>query len=154
MQIAIRHPELVDKLILGSALCKRRGVPAQFWEFMKKADISNMPPELKEGYLKVSPNPEGLQVMHDKDAARMRTFKDVPDDAIRAVRAPTLIMMGDRDVVTLEHTSELMRLFPNARLLVLPGGHGEYLGEVTVPTVDSGYPELTAQLIARFLAAP
>ena len=87
-------------------------------------------------------------------SAGRQTFKDVPDDAIRAVRAPTLVVMGDRDVATLEHATELTRLFPDARLLVLPGGHGEYLGEVTFPLVDAGYPELTARLIARFLDAP
>ena len=32
MQITIRHPEIVNKIILGSALCKRNGVPAQFWD--------------------------------------------------------------------------------------------------------------------------
>ena len=52
------------------------------------------------------------------------------------------------------HATELTRLFPDARLLVLPGGHGEYLGEVTFPLVDAAYPELTARLIARFLDAP
>jgi pimeloyl-ACP methyl ester carboxylesterase len=154
LQLAIRHPGRVRKLIFASSMTKRAGARPELWAFIDRADISNMPQPLKDAFLRVNPDVEQLKVMHDKDAARMRTFKDVPDDAIRAVRAPTLIMMGDRDVVTLEHTSELMRLFPNARLLVLPGGHGEYLGEVTVPTVDSGYPELTAQLIARFLAAP
>lgn len=35
MLIAIHHPEIVNKLILGSALCKRNGVPEQFWNYMK-----------------------------------------------------------------------------------------------------------------------
>nr|WP_232325318.1 alpha/beta hydrolase [Pedobacter panaciterrae] len=43
VQIAIRHPEIVNKIILGSALCKRNGVPAQFWDFMKHAQLSTMP---------------------------------------------------------------------------------------------------------------
>jgi alpha-beta hydrolase superfamily lysophospholipase len=32
VQIAIRHPEIVNKIILGSALCKRNGMPVQFWD--------------------------------------------------------------------------------------------------------------------------
>jgi hypothetical protein len=36
-----------------------------------------MPEQLKEAYLKVSHNPKGLQVMHDKDAKRMVNFKDI-----------------------------------------------------------------------------
>ncbi len=58
IQIAIRHPEIVNKIILGSALCKRNGVPAQFWDFMKQAQLANMPEQLKEAYLQVTPNPK------------------------------------------------------------------------------------------------
>jgi pimeloyl-ACP methyl ester carboxylesterase len=54
---------------------------------------------------------------------------DVPDGAVRSVRAATLIVVGDRDIVRLEHAVELTRLIRDARLLVLPGGHGDYLGE-------------------------
>ena len=78
VQIAIRHPEIVDKIILGSALCKRNGLPEQFWDFMKQAQLANMPEQLKEAYLKEAPNPNGLQIMHDKDVKRMVNFKDIP----------------------------------------------------------------------------
>ena len=71
VQIAIRHPEMVTKLVLGSPLCKRNGVPPQFWDFMKHASLANMPVELKEAYLKDSPNEKGLQNMHDKDAEKL-----------------------------------------------------------------------------------
>jgi pimeloyl-ACP methyl ester carboxylesterase len=37
LQIAIRHPEIVNKIVLGSALTKRNGIPEQFWEHMKQA---------------------------------------------------------------------------------------------------------------------
>jgi len=36
----------------------------------------------------------------------------------------------------------------------LPGGHGEYLGEATVPLADHGHPELTARLVEQCLARP
>lgn len=65
LQIAIRHPGIVDKIILGSALAKRNGVPPQFWEFMDQASVDHMPGKLKSAFLKVSPNPSGLQMMHD-----------------------------------------------------------------------------------------
>jgi pimeloyl-ACP methyl ester carboxylesterase len=56
VQIALRHPGLVHKMVLGSALCKRSGVPPQFFEFMKQASLDNMPQELKEAYLAVTPD--------------------------------------------------------------------------------------------------
>jgi pimeloyl-ACP methyl ester carboxylesterase len=90
--------------------------------------------------------------MHDKDLERMRHFQDVPDAQLRVVRAPTLILLGDRDVTRPEHAVELTHLIPDARLLVLLGGHGEYMGEITMPQRTHG-PELTAGLVAEFLDA-
>jgi pimeloyl-ACP methyl ester carboxylesterase len=106
MLIAIHHPQIVDKLILGSALCKRNGVPKQFWSFMSRQTLANMPKQLKEAYLQVSPNPKGLQIMHDKDMKRMLVFKDIPDAKIKSIKAPTLIIIGDHDIIRPEHAIE------------------------------------------------
>lgn len=53
-----------------------------------------------------------------------------------------------------EHAVELTRLIPDARLLILPGGHGDYLGEAVATQADTRVPELTAGLIEEFLDAP
>jgi len=151
LQVAIRHPQLVRKLVFASAMTKRDGAQPQLWEFIKKADFSNMPQPLKDAFLKVNPDPQKLKTMHDKDAARMQTFKDVPDDLVRSVRAPALIVLGDQDIVKPEHAIELTRLIPGARLLILPGGHGDYLGEAIMTQEETRYPELTARLIEEFL---
>ena len=90
--------------------------------------------------------------MHDKDAARMQNFQDIPDDLVRAVMAPTLVIAGDRDIVRPEHAVELSQLIPEARLLVLPGGHGDYLGEAIMTPEGSRYFEVTARLVEDFLA--
>ena len=60
-------------------------------------------------------------------------------------------MLGDQDIVKPEHAIELARLISGARLLILPGGHGDYLGEAVMTQKDTRSPELTAQLIAEFL---
>lgn len=146
LQIAIRHPELVDKLVAASALCKRNGVPSQFWDFMKQARLENMPEQLKEGYKKVASDTSGLQIMHDKDAKRMVDFKDIPDEKITLIKAPTLIIIGDKDVITPEHAIEMYRLIANSELAIIPGGHGEYIGEVT--TLKPNYQE------SDFIAVP
>ena len=137
LQIAIRHPELVDKLIAASALCKRNGVPSQFWGFMERARLENMPEQLKEGYKKVASDTSDLQVMHDKDAKRMVNFKDIPDEKIKSIKAPVLIIIGDKDVITPEHAIEMHRLIANSELAIIPGGHGEYIGEIT--TIKPNY---------------
>jgi pimeloyl-ACP methyl ester carboxylesterase len=151
LQVAIRHPQLVRKLIFASSMTKREGAHPQLWEFMKQANFSNMPQPLKDAFLRVNPDVHQLKTMHDKDAARMQNFKDVPDVLVGAVRAATLIVLGDQDIVKAEHAVELTRLISGARLLVLPGGHGDYLGEAVMTQKDTRYPELTARLIEEFL---
>lgn len=151
LQIALRHPEIVDKMILGSALCKRNGVPAQFWDFMKQANLANMPQELKDAYLAVTPNPEGLQIMHDRDAKRMVNFKDIPDEQIKSIKAPTLIIIADKDVITPEHAIEMHRQIAGSELAIIPGVHGEYIGEITTLKSNSQEIDFVIPMIKRFL---
>jgi pimeloyl-ACP methyl ester carboxylesterase len=121
LQIAIRHPALARKLVVASAMFKRDGLYPEFWESMKHATLGNMPAELREAYLKAAPHPERLQTFHDKSVKRMLEFKDMRDEEIRSIAAPTLVMIGDADVVRPEHAVEMFRLLPHARLAVLPG---------------------------------
>lgn len=151
LQVAIRHPEIVNKMILGSALAKRNGVPDWFWGFMSQAKLENMPAQLKDGYKKVVADTNGLQVMHDRDAKRMVNFKDIPDEQIKSIKAPTLIIIGDKDVITPEHALELHRQIANSELAIIPGGHGEYIGEVTTVTADFKESDLVVPMIEKFL---
>jgi pimeloyl-ACP methyl ester carboxylesterase len=151
LQIAIRHPEIVDKMILGSALAKRKGVPDRFWDFMSQAKLENMPEQLKQGYKKVAADINGLQRMHDRDAKRMVNFKDIPNEQIESIKAPTLIIIGDKDVITPEHALELHRQIQNSELAIIPGGHGEYIGEITTLTPDFKESDLVVPMIEKFL---
>lgn len=151
LQVAIRHPERIGKLVFASSMTRRDGAHPQLWELLKQADFSSMPQPLKDAFLRVNPSVQQLRTMQDKDAARMRSFQDVPDDLVRSIRAPTLIVLGDRDIVKPEHALELTRLIPGARLLILPGGHGDYLGEAAATQKPSPYLEHVAGLIAEFL---
>lgn len=154
LQIAIRHPEIVHKIIAGSALAKRNGVPGWFWDFMKQAKLENMPEQLKAAYKQVSPDTNGLQVMHDRDAKRMVNFKDISDEQIKSIKAPTLIIIGDKDVITPEHAIELHRQIANAELAIIPGGHGEYIGEITTLKPYTKESEFVVPMIEKFLNKP
>jgi pimeloyl-ACP methyl ester carboxylesterase len=151
LQVAIRHPDLVRKLVFASAMTRKEGAWPQLWEFMETADFSNMPQPLKDAFLRVNPDPHQLRVMHDKDAERMRRFEDVPDALLKEVRASVLVVIGDHDIVKPEHALDLQRQIAGARLLVLPAGHGDYIGEAVMTQRASRYPELVAGLIEQFL---
>jgi pimeloyl-ACP methyl ester carboxylesterase len=154
LQIAIRHPEVVNKIVLGSALSKRNGVPTQFWDFMKQAKLDNMPQELKSAYLKVAADSAGLQVMHNRDVKRMLNFKDIPDQQIKSIKAPALIINGDKDVITPEHALEMHRMLSSSELAIIPGVHGEYIEEITTLKSNSHQANFVIQMIKRFLDSP
>jgi pimeloyl-ACP methyl ester carboxylesterase len=151
IQIAIRHPEIVNKIILGSALAKRNGVPDWFWGFMAQASLENMPGQLKDGYRKVAADANGLQIMHDRDAKRMVNFRDIADEQIKTIKAPALIIIGDKDIITPEHALELHRQIAYSELAVIPGGHGEYIGEITTLNPDFKESNLVVPIIEKFL---
>jgi pimeloyl-ACP methyl ester carboxylesterase len=154
LQVAIRHPDLVRKLIFASSMTKRSGALPQFWGFLQNGTFADMPQPLKDAFLEVNPDPQKLRNMHDKDLERMQHFVETSDEDVRSVKAPTLVLLGDRDVPTPAHAIELVQLLPQARLLILPSGHGDYLGELTATRAGSRYPELTASLIEEFLNSP
>ncbi len=145
LQIAIRHPQVVRKLIAISTFFSRDGGPPQFWEWMKNARLENMPAELQAAYRAVAPHPENLRLFHDKAAQRMRDFKDLPLEQLHAIAAPTLVVCGDADVVRPEHAVALSRLLPHAQLAILPGTDHMAMMTRSVSLVP---------MIETFLAAP
>jgi len=153
LQIAIRHPQIVNKIILGSPLFNRDGVSSGFWDFMKNASLANMPQPLQDAYLKLNPgDTAGLQTMHDRDAKRMVDFKNIPEAKIQSITAPALIINGDKDVILSEHVLALHKLLANSQLAIIPGTHGEYMGEVTTITHDFKESDLViVPMIEKFL---
>ena len=121
LQIAIRHPRLVRKLVVLSGMYKRDGMYPWFWESMQHASLDSMPAELKDAYRATAPHPEQLQSFHDKSVRRMLDFKDWRDEDIHGIAAPALIVVADHDVVRPEHAVEMFRLLPHGQLAVLPG---------------------------------
>ncbi len=151
LQLAIRHPAIVNKLVLAAAAYKRSGFPTGFFDGMKLATIDHMPAPLKEAFLEVNPDREKLLVMFEKDRDRMISFRDIPDQAIRSIKFPALIINGDGDVVTTEHALELHRSIAGSNLAILPGVHGSYTGEITTPG-ENTIIEFVAFIIRQFLA--
>lgn len=110
-----------------------------------------MPQELKDVYIKVAPNADGLQIMYDGDAKRMVNFKDIPDSQIKAIKAKTLIIIADKDVITPEHAIESHRQIDGSALAIIPGVHDEYIGEITTLKSNSKGADLVIPTIESFL---
>ncbi|MBA3680887.1 MAG: alpha/beta hydrolase [Bacteroidetes bacterium] len=151
IEIALRHPELINKLILSSTFCKHNAVFPQFWDIFKNADLKNMPQALKDGFLKVNNDSAALLKMFNRDVERMQNFKGWSDTQIKSITVPTLIMNGTKDVATVEHAMEMHRLISSSDLVILPGVHGQYLGEVTTLTNGKWEAHYAVEIIEEFL---
>ena len=150
LQIAIRHPDLVNKIVPISGVYRRDGLVPGFFESMPKATLNVMPAVLREAFLKETPDTAKLLVMFQKDKQRMIDFKDWSDDDLRSIKAPAMIISSDRDVIMPEHTLRMARVIPGARLVILPGVHGSSIGAAEAG-VGKGYAEITAKLVEEFL---
>ncbi|GAA4300235.1 alpha/beta fold hydrolase [Compostibacter hankyongensis] len=151
LQLAIRHPERVRKIVVISANYKREGLIPGFFEGLQQATLKDMPQPLQEAYLEVHPDTGGLRIMFEKDRQRMLQFKDMADDQLRAIQAPALVMGADRDVVRPEYILKMGRLIPHAHAVILPGTHGAFIGEVCTAEKGSPLPGIAVALIEDFL---
>lgn len=149
--LAMRYPELVNKLVVASAAYKRSGFMPGFFEMMQQTTMAEMPQKLKDAFLEINPDTAMLRKMFDRDRQRMINFKDWSDDEIRSIKAPTLVINGDADVITTEHAVEISRMIPGARLAILPGVHGEFMEEIMTVSDTNKAADYFVPLIEAFL---
>lgn len=151
LQFAIRHPGMTNRIIVASTFSKRSGAPGWFWDMMSQPSFEDMPQVFKDEFLKINPDTNALYRMYARDVARMQSFPDITDEQLQSIKAPAFIILGDKDVATPEHAVEMHRLLVNSRLAILPGGHGDYIGEITTPQ-DTVLIAATVSMINKFLS--
>lgn len=151
LQMAIRHPETCNRVVAASVLLKRSGAFPQFWEFMNNGNFEQMPYQYKDAFLAVNPNPQRLLNMYQKCSERIINLVDFPDSQLQSILCPVLLINGDRDVGTIGHIAAMSKLIPNCRVMVIPGGHGEYMGEITTLKPGVNKAENVVPLIGAFL---
>jgi pimeloyl-ACP methyl ester carboxylesterase len=117
---------------------------------MKNATFEQMPQPYKDAFLKINPDSNALHQMYLRDVTRMQNFTDISDELIKSITAPAFIMISDQDVVTPEHAVEMHRMLSKSQLAIIPGGHGEFIGELTMP-FDSAVVAGTVAMVERFL---
>jgi pimeloyl-ACP methyl ester carboxylesterase len=151
LTIAIKHPGMVNKIVVVSANYKLSGMIPGFFDGLQNATLDDMPGPLKEAFLKVTPDKNRLQVMFEKDRERMLNYKDISDDDISSINVRSLLMSSDKDVIMPEHTIEMSRLIQNSKIVILPGMHGSIIGEVCTGIDGLKLVKTTATLVEEFL---
>jgi pimeloyl-ACP methyl ester carboxylesterase len=133
LQVAIRHPDVVRKLVVASVSYTSDGMHPELL-----AMFPTITPEvfagspIEEAYLRIAPNPEDFPTLVAKlKRLDMEPYAWPPED-IQGISAPTLFIIGDSDAIRPEHAVELFRLLgggvpgdlaglPKSQLAVLPG---------------------------------
>ena len=110
LQLAIRHPAKVNKLVAASVAYDVKG-----WQPAFTAMIPTMTPEMFANtpmpaeYKKLAPNPNGFPEL----ARKLIQLEKEPmawEADVRKLKTPVLVIAGDADVATLEHTVSLFRM--------------------------------------------
>lgn len=151
MQLAHLHPEIIDKLIAASAFYKKNGMMDGFFESMIDVTLESMPELLKINFLNLNPDFSKLENMFDKDSKRMQTFEDWDEKILTSIKAPTLFISGDKDIIKPEHVVEMWRLVEGSQLMILPATHGSYMMADFGGNVDENLIDFTANEVERFL---
>jgi len=152
LHLAIEHPELVRKLIAGSISYNADGMRPENVGAVSEMTVDMIAGSpMEQEYRAKSPNPDKLQVLLDKIGVFLQDTDGWSDDQIRGIAAPTLITVGDCDMVPLAHAVRFLQLrggdvngdfvgVPASRLAVFPGTthfNGMARADLVLPVVTT-----------------
>ena len=158
MYVAVRHPELVRKLVYaGGASSDPDGYYPELLDGEKKMtpDAFVGTPWLKT-YQRIAPNKGDWPKLVEKIKVLDLNWRGLSEDQVRSIKVPTMLIIGDADVVRPEHVVKMFRLLgggvpgdlvalPRSRLAVLPG---------TTHVTLIGRTNWLLSMIPEFLDAP
>jgi pimeloyl-ACP methyl ester carboxylesterase len=144
IDIAVRHPEAVSKLVLASGSYS----PAQLQPGLLDG-IQTLQPEMLEGspfieeYRRIAPRPEDFPKMVERVKDLDANIPAYTPEQIKAIKAPVFLIAADNDIVVPEATVEFYRLLgggiegsaglPASQLAVIPGtSHITVLSQPTI----------------------
>lgn len=121
--LALRHPDKVRRLVLAASNIRPDGYHPEITA--PEQDDPRLPTAdefatWQTDYDAVAPNPADFFPFLERMQPVVHDFAGWTADEIRSITAPTLLVIGDRDFVRLDHAAEMLDLFPDCRLAVLP----------------------------------
>ena len=130
LDLGIRYPDLPQALVVGAAWF-RFSEAYRAWVRALLGDERSPEVDTEQfardhagwaSWLQQSYGPDDWQRLLKEIKPMWATPLNYTSDDFARVKAPTLVLLGDRDaIVPIEEASEMYRLLPNAELAVLPG---------------------------------
>ena len=122
--VAQRRPDLVERMVLIGQYYNSAGRAPndRIWTLLASPEAISF---LRVEYDLSSPDgPEHFPVVYAKTMEMVRVEPEIDLATLAEIHVPTLVLQGDRDLVTLEHSASVVAALADARLAVLPGTHG------------------------------
>lgn len=150
IQLALRHPALVGKLVSMSATYREDGLYPSVSEGIRRVDATAFAgTPVEKAFKEHTPDAAAFDAYVEKMKVLAINDQNISDAELRSISAKTMIIIGDADVVKPEHALAMFRLrgggdeeaaasgmltdVPAARLVVLPAtSHIGISGEVAV----------------------
>jgi pimeloyl-ACP methyl ester carboxylesterase len=133
LDMAIHHRERVRELAVTGANFRTDGYSATAHEWVLAATADDWPPNFRQNYERLSPDGPGHWPVILERLQRMWSVEpNYTLEQMANITAPTLVIAGDNDIVTPEHSVEMFRAIPDSRLCVVPGARHGVLAKETV----------------------
>jgi pimeloyl-ACP methyl ester carboxylesterase len=156
LRLGTHHAGRVGRLVLASVAFRLDGLHPGLLDGIQEVRPEHLHgSEFHEEYLRTAPDPAGFPGLVAKINRLDGDLPEWPAEQIRALAAPTLLVLGDSDLIRPEHAVEMFRLLgggvagdltglPACRLAILPG---------TTHTSIPQRAEWLAPMIDEFLTA-
>jgi len=119
LDMAIHHPTRVSALVVTGATARFEGNTQETQEFLRGFDPDSEP--VWDEYARLSPDgADHWPVVLAKLKQMWGVEPSFSNEELESIEAPTLIIIGDRDIVSPEHAVEMFRAIPHAQLCVVP----------------------------------
>jgi pimeloyl-ACP methyl ester carboxylesterase len=114
LMLAVRHPELVRRLVISGVNIAPEGLRPEDLEELRASQI---------------PRPTTIDEKLSHLWLTSPTEAELNLGLLAKITSPVLVISGDRDAITLEHTLKIFHALPDAELCVLPGtDHATFSG--------------------------
>jgi len=147
--LAADRPDKVKRAIAVGANTKTSGMMEGFVDFIN----AELTPEVvesgknewltgwKKQYDERSPQKDQWKKFVDDTRKMWTTDVYIPDEKLKSISVPVMVVMGDKDLMTLEHGIEIHRAIPSSEFCVLPNTSHMVFGEV---------PDIISAIALRF----
>ena len=147
LELAMRYPAKVAKLVTSGAnfVPDSTALPAGMIRNMETSSFSKLDTATQHYIISHSNFPGRAGLIYDKLNRLDLYHPRLTVDQLHSIRAPTLVMAGDHDIIIDTHTLKLFHSLPNAELCIVPGASHSLLLQK---------PALANEIIMNFLSAP